>query len=90
MWSLVATALLSTPAYTRAVLRCDCPGLFYGDARLLGAALIFILVHVAWVGTLSTLVRDLPPLSPPSPRACAATAARARALPPPCDALPGQ
>jgi len=58
-WGLIATALFSDPTYVTAVAGLNHGGeggLFYGDARLLGAALVFILANLAWTGFLSALI----------------------------------
>lgn len=56
VWGVVAASLFSSPLYTKAVLGLSHGGLFYGNGNPLGAACVFIVAHLAWVGTLSTLI----------------------------------
>ena len=54
-WSVIATALFSTPEFAEAVtgLHGHEGGLLYGGGRLLGAVAAFIVAEVAWVGLIS-------------------------------------
>ena len=54
-WGVVACSLLSAPRYTKQVARYDDGGLFYGGYRMFPAALVFLIVHILWVGSLSFL-----------------------------------
>jgi len=51
-WSMLAPALFATTDYTYG----GSPGLFYGGGKLLGAAVIAILVIVSWCSSIAALV----------------------------------
>mmetsp|Transcript_7448 Transcript_7448/g.19549 ORF Transcript_7448/g.19549 Transcript_7448/m.19549 type:complete len:521 (-) Transcript_7448:645-2207(-) len=57
-WGLLSCALLSTPELSTAITsgRNTDGGLFYGGSDMLGAVCLFLLAHIAWVGTLSSLM----------------------------------
>jgi len=57
-WGIISSSLFSATEYVRFITsgRVAYGGLFYGDARLLGAASVFVVAHTAWVGTLSIII----------------------------------
>jgi len=56
MWGLLVCAFLSHPEYTHAVANLSEGGIMYGGAKLLGAAMLFMLAQIAWVGSTSLLI----------------------------------
>ena len=50
-WGITACAIFSADYYTAAVSRHTDGGLLYGSPRMLGAALLFLVTAIAWVGT---------------------------------------
>ena len=57
LWGVVAASLFTKPAYSRIVYDSERAGAFYGGGgERLGAAVVFCIVHVAWVGILSTII----------------------------------
>lgn len=55
VWGVISCALLSVPTYAKQVAGRDNGGLFYGSSTMLGATIVFVLAHAAWVGSLSFL-----------------------------------
>jgi len=54
-WGIMAAALFSAPQYTEPVMGSSEGGLFYGGGKLLGAACVFLVAHVAWVGSFALI-----------------------------------
>ena len=54
-WGVIAASLFSTPEFAEAVTGQPnhAGGLFYGGGKLIGAAAVFIVAELAWVGSLS-------------------------------------
>ena len=58
LWGIFACAIFSTPEYAHEVTmgRAVDGGLIYGGTELIGSVCLFVLAHVAWVGTLASII----------------------------------